>query len=88
MTIKIAVRGYADQQRIFEDLIELDEDELHSLVPKLAEQHATSLAAHELHMVEIEFLDDPNPKSRFFRFGTDPRDMVCPLGIHLRRGAL
>lgn len=35
------------------------------------------------HMIELEFLDEPNPNERFFRFGSDPTLMVRPLEIDL-----
>jgi hypothetical protein len=36
-------------------------------------------------MVELEFLDEPNPHHRYFRFGTNPAGMVLPIAIPTRR---
>jgi hypothetical protein len=35
------------------------------------------------HLIEIEFLDEPNVEQRFMRLGTDPRRMVKPYEVDL-----
>ena len=79
MKMRLVVRGYAGDQVVFEDRVEIDEN----MLAALAEKHATALADHFLHMIEIEFLDEPDPMQRFFRFGTDPSGMVMPIGVKL-----
>jgi hypothetical protein len=39
--------------------------------------------ANNLHVFEVEFLDEPNEDERFFRFGTDTTRMArpCPLEV-------
>lgn len=82
MRVRLAIRGFAAGVKQFEDLVDVEEFELARILPELAEKHA-ALAAHELQMIEIEFLDEPNPLERFFRFGTDPSGMVMPIQIDL-----
>ena len=79
--IRLAIRGYAAGKIQFEDRVELDERGMEQLLPGLAEKHARAMAEHELHMIEIEFLDEADPLARFFRIGTDPSGMVLPLRI-------
>ncbi len=80
MKIRIVVRGFAGSQLVFEDRVEEEDSTLDLVLPKLAEKHAAAIAAHKLHMIEIEFLDEPGPE-RFFRVGTDPSHMVMPLRV-------
>jgi len=80
--MRIAIRGFAAGTLLFEDtVVMVDEAALENLLPTLAEEHATAMAEHRLHMIEIEFLDEPDPLQRFFRFGTDPSQMVEPFEI-------
>jgi hypothetical protein len=80
--MKVAIRGYIGRVRQFEDRIEVDPEDLDKLMPGLAEKHAKVLAASP-HMIEIEFLDEPDINERFFRFGTDPTGMVMPIPLDL-----
>jgi hypothetical protein len=49
-------------------------------IKAVAERHAAAVGDRP-HMVEIEFLDEPNPWERFFRMGTDPQAMVLPVAF-------
>lgn len=83
--VRVAIRGFADDKLKFEDRIDLAEADIENLLPALAEKHAKALAEHELHMIEIEFLDEPDPLARYFRFGTDSGGMVAPMAIDLSK---
>jgi hypothetical protein len=83
--IRLAIRGYAAGMLQFEDLLEAGEDKIRDVLPDLAEKHAEALLEHRLHMIEIEFLDEPNPLERFFRFGSDPSGMVMPIMVILAK---
>jgi hypothetical protein len=77
---RLAIRGYAGEQKVFEQLVTLPVERLDQLLPDLAREHA-KMVSHEVHMIEIEFLDEPDVNQRFFRIGTDPRGMVLPIRI-------
>ena len=79
--MRLAIRGYVDGRRLFEDHVEIPVASLEDRVAELAEKHAKSMAAHDLHMIEIEFLDEPDPMQRFFRFGTDSSGMILPVKV-------
>jgi hypothetical protein len=80
--INIAVRGWKNGEQIFEDLYSMSwEEDVEGLLERAAENHAERLG-DGLHMIEIEFLDEPDPDQRFFRIGTDPRRMVLPMRVN------
>ena len=87
MKTKLAIRGSRADVVVFEDFVEWTEEELDRRLGPLAEKHARVMLTGEdaLHMIEIEFLDEPDPAQRFFRFGTDPKRMVNPVGIDVAR---
>lgn len=80
---RIAIRGFIRGIRQFEERVDGDNCDSE----ELAERHALTLLAlpgGDKHMVEIEFLDEPDPLLRFFRFGTEPGMMVKPIRIDHR----
>lgn len=83
MKMRVVIRGFLLGKLLFEDHATVTERNLEKLVPRLASKHALAMAQHRLHMIEIEFLDEPNPLERFFRFGTDPAGMVRPIDVNL-----
>jgi hypothetical protein len=84
LLINIAIRGFVGRKRVFEDRFKLEESTLDQLLPDLAEKHGRAIASNEINMIEIEFVDEPDPLQRFFRIGTDPSGMVWPIAIDLR----
>ncbi len=68
---RLAIRGYGSGVLRFEERLDVEDGEIDTLVPELAEKHALALIEYESHMIEIEFLEDP-ANERFVRFGTDP----------------
>ena len=83
MKIRLAIRGYLGPNVLFENQVDMEESALEELLPSLAEDHAHAMATHALDMVEIEFLDEPDPLARYFRLGTNPAGMVMPIEINL-----
>jgi len=79
---RIAIRGFMGGVKQFEERMDISEsgDEIEGL----AEKHALAMLALPggyKHMIEIEFLDEPDPLERFFRIGTDPAMMVAPIEV-------
>jgi hypothetical protein len=80
--IRVAIRGFIGGVRQFEEYVSISEsgDEMEGL----AEKHSMWLLAlpgGEKHMIELEFLNEPDLIERFFRFGTDPAAMVAPIEV-------
>ncbi len=85
-TIRLAIRVFVDGVKQSAERINVDPDRLDELLPTLAKKHAKMMSAQP-GMVEIEFLDELNPNTRFFRMGTDKRAMVDPMEIDLSQPA-
>jgi hypothetical protein len=77
---RLAIRGFADGVQLFEEPVDIPEKDLDRVVTDLAVKHAELMKGRP-HMIEIEFLDEPDINQRFFRLGTDPRGMVLPLAL-------
>jgi len=77
--MRVAVRGFAGKQQVFEELLDTDVVDL----DELAKQQIERMVAYPAHMIEIEFLDEPDQNQRYFRFGSDPSGMVMPIAIAL-----
>jgi len=87
---RLAFRGYVGDELKLEERIEATDEELALFLDTLGEKHGKALLAMpggEYHTIEIEFLDEPDPMNRFFRFGTDPRRMVKPIKLKDDPGA-
>ena len=81
--IRLMVRGYLGRVLQFARPLEVTENNLDRVLPKLAEEHAQAMADGLLGMIEIEFVDDAPDPFRFFRIGVDPRGMVIPVAFDL-----
>lgn len=77
--MKAAVRGFAGKTKIFEEIVDFDVDDAN--FEDVARAQLRRMLPYPKHMIEIEFLDEPNPLERFFRFGTDPSGMVVPIKL-------
>jgi hypothetical protein len=77
---RVVVRGFLKGDPVFSDHQEIDPED-DSLMERVAKQHARMALAGDIDMIEIEFLDEPDPNQRFFRIGTNPAGMVIPLRI-------
>jgi hypothetical protein len=89
MLVRLITRGFLGRKVVFEEPVVVHNGaEMEAVIPKLGEEHATAMAAGEIDMIEIEFIDDPNPNDRFFRFGTNPAGMVIPLAVDLEKTTL
>lgn len=91
MTLNLAFRGYLNGQVIFEESFTYDHfsDGRDVALSALAKTHARVLdLLHDLGptMLEIEFVDEPDPEKRFFRFGSDPSAMREPVEVDLEKG--
>jgi hypothetical protein len=80
MKTRIAARIFVAGRLLGEETLELETDEIESKLPEIASHHA-KLVGDRPFMVELEFLDEPDPETRYFRFGSDPTGMVKPIEV-------
>jgi hypothetical protein len=78
--MRVMFRGFQDGRQMFEEEVDLLDRNL-SWYVRLAEGHTKHLDMDRPHMIEIEFLDEPDPQQRFFRFGSDRSRMVAPVAL-------
>lgn len=83
--MRLAFRLYKNGKQFFSEEHDVPDDKWEDLAQRLGEKHARKLFNAPRHMVEIEFLDEPDPLQRFFRFGTDMQGMVNPVKVSLVR---
>jgi hypothetical protein len=74
---RVTVRGFIRGVLQFEETLDAEKADRETVMRQLAQLES----GIEESMVEIEFLDEPDASKRFFRFGSDPRWMVCPMKI-------
>ena len=85
MTIRLAFRLFGSGNLIHEERLVVLSEHIDKLIPQLMQEHLARLASYPENMIEIEFLDEPDPLQRYFRLGTDPRGMAAPAAVRLRR---
>lgn len=81
----VVFRGFigGGKVKVLEEEHVFEEELMAGVLRELAERHALTMSFFEDHMMEIEFMDEPDPKQRFLRFGTDPTGMVDPQVLDL-----
>ena len=75
--MRIRTKGYGAGALVFDETAQVDPGSAYAL----AEYHSWRLRAYDGWMLEVEFLDEPNPQARYLRVGTDKALMVDPLPV-------
>lgn len=79
--LRLMIRGYIAGVKQFEEPVNCTPgDDLELLVTRQVANLCGKPGGY-FHMIEIEFLDEPDPMQRYFRVGTDPEMMVIPMEI-------
>lgn len=82
MKLRVGIKIFIDSTMVGSEELEIEEAEITKTVEALAKKHAKAIVARK-HMIEFEFLDEPDVEQRFLRVGTDPAGMVKPVAIDL-----
>jgi hypothetical protein len=82
--VRIMARIFVAGELLGEESLEVEADHIETQLPEIARRHAR-LVGNRPFMVELEFLDEPDPNTRYFRFGTDTAGMVRPAAVALGR---
>jgi hypothetical protein len=77
----LAVRGYLGESMVSEKHLNIPQNEIDGLVQRLANEHGALMSAGLIDMVEMEFVDEPDPKQRYLRVGINPTGMVFPIEV-------
>lgn len=90
--VRLMVRGFLKNVLVFAERVDATPGDMEKLaVSHMAKLYGPDEAkwgeAEETlgpHMIEIEFLDEPDREQRFIRLGTDTRRMVNPWHVDPR----
>ncbi len=70
--MRVILRGYIEGKLVFQE--HMDAQALEAAI-----QSNIAMLADKPNLVEMEFLDEPDPEKRFFRIGTNPSDTGYPI---------
>lgn len=70
--MRVTIRQYRGLDLVSQETTDMDE----TTVKQLSKKHGASMLLGECDSVEIEFLDEPDPLTRFLRIGTNPVGMT------------
>jgi hypothetical protein len=74
MEITVILRGFAANQQIFEETIRVASS---TGLVALVKGHPL-LVGYPRYMIEVEFVEEPDPDLRFQRYGNDPVLLSMP----------
>lgn len=75
--MRVAIRGFIAGKLLFDDRADIVTGNLHDLSMHYTDR-LLNLPGGDRHMIELEFLDEPDRLQRFFRFGTDKDALPKP----------
>lgn len=77
---RVVVRIWLNSKLFLKERIDVTTEEEEAVIPDLVTKHQKLLIENP-HVIELEFIDELDPKERYFRFGTDPHGMVQPIRV-------